>query len=201
MKITSIKQQLKRADRCSIYIDEQYAFSLSQNGLLESKLAVGDEISDKELADYQRKSEEGKLYDRLLNLLSIRPRSEWELRSYLKRKKTDPQLSHELIERLRAKGYVDDKDFARRWVESRRLLKPTSRRKLWQELKTKNIAEEIIAEVLAEDETEETQVIRELIAKKRKQIKYHDEQKLMQFLARQGFNYGDIKEALSSERE
>lgn len=49
---------------------------------------------------------------------------------------------------------------------------------------------------LAEDETDERQVLRELIAKKRKTSRYQDDQ-LIAYLARQGFAYDDIKAAIS----
>jgi regulatory protein len=84
-------------------------------------------------------------------------------------------------------------------VESRRLLKATSKRKLAMELKQKRIAEDIITQVLAEDETDERHVLRDLIAKKRTQTRYQDEQKLLAYLMRQGFNYDDIKAALQND--
>jgi len=55
--------------------------------------------------------------------------------------------------------------------------------------------------VLEEDETDERQVLRELIERKRRQAKYQDNIKLMQYLSRQGFSYGDIKSALEDNEE
>ena len=45
MKITSIKQQVKRADRYSIYVDDKYSFSLSEQELLSIKIKVGQEVT------------------------------------------------------------------------------------------------------------------------------------------------------------
>lgn len=199
MKVTSIKQQVKRKDRFSIYIDEKYSFSLSQNGLLSSGLVKGYELSEADIERFKQQSDEDKIYEKLLNLLSIRPRSEWEISSYMQRKKIDPELQKALISRLRDMQYLDDEDFARRWVESRRLLKPTSKRKLFQELKVKRVPDEVIQKILQEDETDEQAVLKELIERKRRQSKYQDRDKLMQFLARQGFSYGDIKQALEED--
>jgi regulatory protein len=100
---------------------------------------------------------------------------------------------------LRTIGLLNDLAFARSWIANRRLLKPTSARKLRLELKQKQVAEEIIQEAMAEDETDEQEVLQQLIAKKRNQTKYnHDNLKLMQYLARQGFNYDAIKSALDN---
>jgi SOS response regulatory protein OraA/RecX len=75
-------------------------------------------------------------------------------------------------------------------------------RKITLELRKKHIASDIIEQVLADDETDERTMLRELIAKKRQQSKFkEDDLKLMQYLARQGFGYGDIKDALQAESE
>ncbi len=80
---------------------------------------------------------------------------------------------------------------------SRRLLKPMSRRKLLQELRAKRVPDDVAERALDEDVGDERQVLTDLVARKRKQSRYQDDQKLMQYLAGQGFNYGDIKDVLS----
>ena len=199
MKITDIKQQVKRADRYSIFVDGKYAFSFSESELLASKLRIGQEFTETEVEELKDRAIIDKGYDMALNLIIRRPRSEWELRDYLKRKKYDPTVSGYVLDRLKQRGYVDDMDFARRWVENRRLLKATSKRRLMQELRQKRVADEIIHSVLEADETDEQQVLRDLIERKR--TKYQDDLKLMQYLVRQGYNYADIKSTLSEINE
>jgi regulatory protein len=128
-----------------------------------------------------------------------RPRSEWEMREYLKRKGYEQEQSDTILNKLSSRNYIDDLDFAKRWVESRRLLKSTSKRRLIQELRAKRVADDIINQVLDADETDEQAVLRELIAKKRSQTRYQDPQKLMQYLVRQGYNYDDIKTVLRED--
>lgn len=197
MKITAIKQQVKRADRYSVFLDEKYAFSLREAELLKLGLHSGQEISEEQLDEYQSESEFGKWYDRTLNLLSFRLRSEWELRDYLRRKECPQSVTEKILNKLSINGYVDDEQFAKRWVENRRLMKATSRRKLSQELQQKRIPRDIIDAALAGDKetTNEREVLRELVEKKRH--RYPDRMKLMQYLARQGFSYDDIKGVLS----
>ncbi len=199
MKVTSIKQQVKRADRYSIYLDGKYAFSLGENELLKLGLHSGQELTESELATYHDESAYGKWFDRTLNLLSFRLRSEWELRDYLRRKDCPPEIIGRILNKLSINGYVNDEQFARGWVDNRRLLKSTSRRKLNMELKQKRIPADIIDKVLSEDteQTDEREVLRQLVAKKR--ARYPDNLKLMQYLARQGYNYSDIKDILSEQ--
>lgn len=197
MKITAIKQQVKRAERYSVYIDGKYSFSLGENEFLKLGLHSGLEITEEELARYKGESDYGKWFDKVLNLLSYRLRSEWEIRDYLRRKKAPEEYTDKILNKLSINGYVNDEQFAKRWVEGRRLMKPTSRRKLMMELKQKRIPNDVIDTVLAEDkeETDEREVLKELI--ERKSQRYPDRLKLMQYLARQGYNYDDIKSALS----
>jgi regulatory protein len=199
MRITNIKQQVKRQDRYSIYVDGKYIFSFSENELIKSGLRVNQELSEQELLGLKDLAVLDKAYDRTLNLISHRPRSEWELRDYMKRKDYDEDVANQTIARLRERGYVDDLDFAKRWVDNRRLLKATSKRRLSQELRQKRISDDITRQVLEADETDEREVLRELIERKRKQSKYQDNLKLMQYLSRQGFNYDDIKTVLSEQ--
>ncbi len=216
MKVTLIRQQQKRSDRYSISVDGKYAFSLGELELLNSGLRLNKELSKEELYKLKYTAKLDKAYDRALNYIAIRRRSEWEIRAYLKNKlnhkspisKGNPwkivttssenkekneQVIDITLNKLSFKGYVDDKAFAQAWVENRRLLKSTSKRRLQQELRAKRINDDVIQEVLSEDETDEREVLKELVAKKRQRSRYKDNLKLMQYLSRQGYNYDDIK--------
>ncbi len=195
MKITAITQQQKRADRYSIFVDGKYAFSLSESGLIESRLASGQELTPAELDDLKKAAGLDKAYGLTLRYVTIRPRSEGELADYFRRKQIDTAAASQIIKRLQSYGLVDDAAFARSWVASRRLLKSVSKRRLQLELRQKRVPQNIIDEVLREDETDDRQALRELVNKKR--ARYPDQQKFMQYLARQGFGFDDIKSALS----
>ncbi len=200
-KITNIKQQLKNQDRISVFVDGKYSFSLSTWQFASARLKVGVEVSDQELAELQADSDFGKIHDRALMWTALRPRSNWEVEDYLRRKVADEAVQKKLLKIFQEKKYIDDADFAERWVDNRRLLKPISKLKLRQELLKKRVSKEIIDETLAQDQTDEKAVLIKLIEKKRKISRYQNERKLMQYLARQGFSYGDIKSALEDSEQ
>src|SRR6266496_629998 len=200
MKVTAIKAQVRNHERVSIYVDAEYAFSLTQDQLLEHKLFSGKELDERTLAALKYASDWGKTLERVMNYLMIRPRSEREVRDYLWRKKTEPELAESVITRLRTRGYLDDAAFAKSWLQARQLTKPVSRRRLVAELRQKGVASEIIERTTATEAYDETAALRSIVAKKRKQTRYQDEQKLMQYLARQGFGYDAIKTALDATR-
>jgi regulatory protein len=197
MRITAIKQQVKRTDRYSIFVDDAYAFSLSENGLIESRLVGGQELDTAELRRLKKAAGVDKAYGQALRYVAIRPRSEWEMQTYLRRKEVDKEASDDIIGRLRKLGLLSDYDFAQAWVNNRRTLKSTSKRRLTLELRQKHVPSDVINQVLAEDKTDERQTLRDLVQKKRS--RYPDPQKFMQYLARQGFSYSDISSVLAEE--
>jgi regulatory protein len=196
MKITSIKQQVKRADRYSIFVEGKYAFSLSESALLESKLARGQELSREQLGEFKKLSADDKLYNQTLRYVAMRPRTRWEVEFYLERKQASPALIDNILNKLSNIGLIDDRKFAQAYVNDRKLLRPASRRKIIAELRKKRVADEVIQQVASAEEVDDRTALRAVIERKRRQTKYQDDTKLMQYLARQGFGYDDIKSTL-----
>jgi regulatory protein len=200
MKVTAIKQQVKRPDRYSIYIDERFSFGLSESQLVQIHLRIGQELDEQELTELKHAAKTGKLYDRAIRYLSIRMRSELEMRQYLRRKEAEPEEIEALVERLKSMGYLNDEEFARHWRDDRRVIKKRSARVIGLELRQKGIEKDVITKVLAEEDGQEVQALQELIEKKRRISRYAtDEQKLIQYLMRQGYRYDAIKRALHGE--
>lgn len=212
MKITNLSSQIRNPDRINISIDGKYRFSLDISQITELGVKVGREVSEEELAILETESLFGKLYSLALNYSFSRPHSVRELSDYLYRKTLttkfrtrkgevrekegySPALTTRVLEKLQHKGYVDDEKFARWWVENRNQTKGTSLRKLSAELRAKGVNGEIIDEVVASSERNDGNELAKIIAKKR--AKYPDEQKLIAYLARQGFRYDDIQAALN----
>ena len=200
MKITAIKQQERLKGRYSIFVDEKYAFSLSADALLDEKLHSGQELDEQAVKSYKKLSQDDKAYGLSLAYAVRRMRSTWEFGDYFRRKGYEPELAEQILAKLAGHGFVDDQKFAEAWVRNRRMLKPVSKRRLVQELKQKRVPEDAIAQALAEDETDERDVLRELLERKRRQTRYQDDLKLMRYLAGQGFSYDDIKQALENEK-
>ena len=199
MKITAIRPQQKIRNRYSIYCDDRYSFSVSEAMLLEQGLVAGQELTMADLKKYKQLSSDDNSFNRALRYAAIRNHSQWEMEQYLKRKDVSEDQSAVILARLADLGFIDDKNFANSWVENRRLLKPVSRRRLEQELRQKHVNSEIIKAALEEDLTEELTVLKYLVAKKRLQSSYKDNQRLMGYLSRQGFSYDDIKTAMSDD--
>ncbi len=208
MKITRISAQQKNKNRVNVMVDGAYRFSLDIFQVADLGIRVGKEYTEQELTELETESQFGKTYARALEYCLMRPHSAKEVRDYLYRKTRDtrtktggvkkgvsPEITARVFNRLVEKGYVDDEKFARFWVENRNVTKGASRRKLTAELRAKGVESSIIERLLADSSRTDDDELRKIIAKKRG--RYPDEQKFMQYLARQGFGYDDIKRALS----
>lgn len=210
MKITSISAQVRDKNRVNVSVDGKYRFSLDLYQLSDLKIKVGKEYSESELIALEQESQFGKLYGRALEYCLMRPHSSREVRDYLYRKTRPtrdkkgelragiaPEITNRVFERLVEKKYIDDIKFAHYWVENRSVSKGVSKRKLSAELSAKGINSSIIENELAQTERSDDLEIQKIIIKKRSH--YPDDQKLMAYLARLGFNYDDIKQALNKD--
>ena len=196
MRITSIKQQVKRAGRYSVFVDGEYSFSLSESALLDSKINSGQELTREQVTEFKQLSADDKIYNQTLKYIALRPRTKWEIEVYLNKKDASPPLLESTLNKLSNVGLIDDKKYAQSFVNDRRLLRPSSRRKIVNDLRKKHIPASIIEEVVGDESDDERAALKAIIERKRQHTKYQDDLKLMQYLARQGFNYGDIKDAL-----
>ena len=221
-RITELKQGVKNPNRVSVFVNSKYEFSLDITQIVDFRIKVGLIISEEQLLEYKKASEFGKLYQRALEWVLVRPRSERETRDYLIRKlrtsssgrssrpssrgsslrpRSDcgcpsedvSEFSNNIISRLTARGYLDDVKFAKWYVENRFVKKGVSQKRLKMELIKKGVSQDVINEVIdARDDTEE---ILKIIAKKR--AKYDDE-KLIAYLCRQGFSWSLASELVQS---
>ncbi|HJP80870.1 MAG TPA: RecX family transcriptional regulator [Candidatus Saccharimonadales bacterium] len=210
MKITGISAQQKDKNRINVMVDGVYRFSLDLFQYAELGIKIGKEYTEEELIALETESQFGKVYARALEYCLMRPHSGKEVRDYLYRKTRDtrtktggvkkgvsPAITSRVFDRLVEKGYIDDEKFARYWIENRNLAKGASQRKLQAELRAKGVEGGIIGRLLSESDRDDASELQKIIAKKR--ARYPDEQKFMQYLARQGFGYDDIKQALAAD--
>ena len=80
--------------------------------------------------------------------LEIRSRSVHEVRRHLTGAQYPAELIEHVIERLLELGMLDDRAFARAWVESRDRARPRGEQALRRELALKGIERDVVAEVL-----------------------------------------------------
>jgi len=103
---------------------------------------IGDPAGDSLLAALAEAEHRNSAHNIALRLLSVRSRSEAEIRRRLAMRQIQPADIDAEIERLKRVGLLDDEAFAQAWVSDRRAMAPRGRRLLHSELAGKGIASE-----------------------------------------------------------
>jgi regulatory protein len=143
-------------------------------------------------------------YDRALDLLAFRARSEAELRRKLIQKGEPAEQVDAVIGRLREQKLLDDADFALQFARSKATATGSSKRRILTELARKGVAREVADSAvneLAETEGVDLSASVHRVAEKkwRTLAKLDDRtarQRLYAFLARRGYDPEEIREAM-----
>jgi regulatory protein len=146
--ITRLEQQKNDTERVNVYLDDEFAFGI--NIMDAVSLRKGQELNEAEIAELRYKDAIVKAADNIANLLSYRPQSTQEIRQKLGKKDYEEAVIEAAIERMTRMGYLDDRNFARFWIESRSRSKPLGKQALRYELRQKGIADAIVRELLDE---------------------------------------------------
>ena len=159
-----------------------------------------------------------KLLNKSFRFLSYRPRSEKEIRDYLlkKIKNKKSNLKNELknekfieetiesiVSKLKEQRFLDDREFAKWWIEQRSKVKPKAIKFIIFELKQKGIPKELIDEILNDKEFEVISDFDKALELAKKRIKRYEKEepkkayeKLVRFLASKGFEWEIIKKVI-----
>jgi len=167
-EITKIKPQ-KNKKRVNIYLGGKFAFGLDADNFLKAGLKVGQELSEKQVEDLVFKNEFQKLLNKVYRILSLRPRSEKEIKDYLIKKK------------------------------ARLTFRPRGKFGLRMELKQKGVNKKIIDKVIEQlvDELPLARKVVQKKLKTYKNLPREDfYQKMSAFLARRGFSWPVIKQVV-----
>lgn len=136
-------------------------------------------------------------------LLKFRQRSEKELYQRLKKKNFKEGIIKEALAFLREKAFIDDKSFARAWINER-IKRHYGLRRLSRELKIKGIDEQTAAGILQElkESYSEEEIVRGLAKEKFDRIKGIEPRKakrrIYSYLLRRGFSPEIIIECINN---
>lgn len=198
--ITALQYQKKNAERVNVYLDGEFAFGL--NALDAATLRQGQQLSDDDIAALKAKDSVVKAVNKGIDLLSYRPRSTQEIRQALADKDISALVIDDAIDQLQALGYLDDRAFARFWVENRTSFKPRGAHALRYELRQKGVSDTVIETVITETEAfdEDDAAYRAAQGRIRRltgRTQHEFKQKMASFLQRRGFGYDIINRTLN----
>lgn len=155
MRITSLEQQAHNPERINLSIDGKFALGISAELMLKLGLHVDQELSVSELEQIKSDEARQQAIERAINYLSFRPRSQVEVRRYLRKKETPPEIIEAVLEHLGKLDYVNDRAFASFWVENREQFNPRGSQALRNELRMKGVEREIVEEMVSDEKDAE----------------------------------------------
>lgn len=197
MTVTKIEPLSKT--RYKVFIEGQFAFTLYKGEL--SRYHIAEEcVLEEDVYEAIRKIVIKRAKLRAMHLLSDMGRTESQLRTKLKQGGYTEEIAEEAIRYVKSFGYVNDAEYVRSFIDSRKEKK--SKKEIYAALKQKGVASEVIEQVFEEldyGEEDSRRAIEALVRKKN----YHPEtadlkekQKMMGYLMRKGFRYEDVTNVL-----
>jgi regulatory protein len=194
MRITALEPQTNNPERINLFVDGRFLLGVNAAIVLQMGLRLEQELSPDQLEQLRSEEVEQQAVDRALNYLSYRPRSREEVRRYLRRKETPPEIIEAALARLDRLDFVNDRTFAGFWIESREQFSPRGARALKNELRLKGVERDVVDELVDDEQDEE----RALRAGRKKAISLANipdidyatfRNRLGSFLQRRGFGY------------
>lgn len=200
MVITSIEVNKNIASMAKVYIDDKISFCLPQKRINALELFVGKNISPETLEfilSYE-------VYDAAkcsaVKYLTLKLRTSNEINQKLSELGYEEEIINKVIKNLVEIDYINDYQYAIKYITEKTKLQPKSIKMLSMELSYKGISDDIINKALEEIDLDEDNIAYKLLKKKFSKLTSFDEkniQKMRSFLANRGFSYRQISRAIS----
>lgn len=194
-EITKIEIQKRNKDRYSIYIDGDYSFGVYENVLIKYGLRKGMKIEEDFLEDVLKKEEQECANGYALKLLNFKMRTTEEIRRRMREKEYTDDIIDNTIDYLNYLNYLDDEDYARKFISDKSNLKNMGKERIKRELYMKGIDSEVISNEIEDivDDDEEYEKAKEIAIKKLETTYKNDDKnaryrKLGGLLQRRGYS-------------
>lgn len=213
MKITKIS---KTGSKYKLTLDSGEVIDTYDDVILNNNLLYSKRIDKKLLEKIHNDTNYYRTYNKTLNLISTRLRSEYEVKEYLNKSDINDNDKQKIIENLKQIGLINDKAFAKAYTNDKINLSLDGPEKIAKNLKKQKIADEHIKEALNNIDEEIIKNHIDKIIEKKVKINQKDtitflKQKILNYLIAQGYqremiiqrleNYPFIKKDLTEEME
>ncbi len=199
MEITKIQALTKQKYR--IFLDGESAFTVYKGELSRYHLEEGAVLPPEVYEELVNGVLKKRATLRAMHILERTDKTEAQLRKKLEESEYPKEAVESAIAYVTSYGYLDDRRYAKHYIEWKKQGKGKARLKM--ELAQKGISREIIEEVLESTDFGETrEMIRQIILKKRKTnipMNEKEKQRLYGFLMRKGFSSSDILAVMREE--
>ena len=196
-KVSQYKGQTLQVDfdTCEpIFINSSVVYDLG--------IRVGKTMTDEDIAHAKERNDYRRARERALYLLDERDYGYAEMFKKLEQNYSE-DICFEVVNNLSELGLIDDRRYARKCAEYYMITKMRGKYRAREEMRRRGIPSELVDEALSEFEDGTDERLLELISKKyaRKLAEENGKNKVKAALARQGFSFDEINNALREFEE
>ena len=197
-KITQITIQTKNKDRCNLFIDGEFYAGISVEAVMKFRLKVGQEVNSDTLKALIEDNERAEALAKALKYLSNRLKTKREVKDYLLKKGYSENVVWYCIDKLKDYGYIDDKEYSKRYIES--VSKKQGNRLSEYKLMMKGVKKEDISLALECVDVDYNENAKQVALKhiKNKEITSENLAKTYRYLISKGFTYEQASFAVQS---
>ncbi|MEA4854147.1 MAG: RecX family transcriptional regulator [Christensenella sp.] len=202
IKIIEIKQCAHNKERVNLYTEDGFLMAVYIDTVLANHIKKDAVFSEEKLEEIRKQDAQRYAVQAAMEYVSYKPRTEKEVRVKLTLKEIAEDATDLAIEKLKEYGYINDAEYAAAYVAE--LLPKYGKRVILQKLAQKGVLRETALEAtqtVAAPEEQLTKMAEMLRRRYRDDEPYKQKQKIIRSLMAKGFEYDDIKNALSKEEE
>ncbi|NLZ35282.1 MAG: recombination regulator RecX [Clostridiales bacterium] len=192
--ITKIEEQKKNKDRVNIYIDDEYAFSLSKEVLIKEGLKLKEKVDIDRIKKAAKEDDYLKCKSAALKIIDRSYKTEKEIWGKLLKKDFDIETINRIISFLKEYNFLSDIDYAKMYIKDKS--KSQGKNKIKYNLLKKGLNDTLIEQEISKINSEEEEETAYYLANKKYNIlikrekdNYKLSQKLYRFLVTRGYSY------------
>lgn len=145
LKMKIIKYEKTSEDKYKIYLDNSKTITLHEDVILKNKLLFKKEIDLELLNQLDEDNNYQNIYSKCVKYISIRLRSQNEIKEYLERKNIEPVTINKIIEKLLNEKLLNDEIFAKAFIKDKLNFTTMGPYRIELELKKHKIEQNIIS--------------------------------------------------------
>lgn len=188
--------------RATVYVDGVVFLKMKRRDFDEMPLTEGDDLNEEEYLDRLCARQIKPAYEAALNLLTARDMTAHDLKSALRRRGYLEPVADAVCARLTDNRLIDDARYAQRYVELRQdacVGKFAMKRRLRAKGIDEDTAEEALEALDDESQLESARALAKKLSRRyESEEPYARRSKLSQALARRGFSWEIVREAIES---
>lgn len=203
MIITKIEKQKNNPKRYSIFVDDKFAFGISEIDLLYYKLKENETIDEEEYTYILDNIVLKQAKDKALKYLSYKIRSKAQVVKKLEDEMFPEHIINKVLNILEKYNYINDENFAKIYIKNAVDMKGYGQFRISYNLENMGVSKDIFEKYLYDTNfIDEKKKAVQLLEKKTKNINistitYKNKQKFYTYLAQRGFSYDCIKYAFN----